>query len=99
MLGHSLGAAAALDFAARNRVARIVNAAPFTTLRDEAATGVGSQLAHLLRENYDDRENVREAFKRSPQVRADIFHVTEDRTIPGEDGARAGETIPCDSLS
>src|SRR4029077_15152191 len=37
-IGHSLGSAVALDFAARHKVERIVLIAPFTTLREEAAT-------------------------------------------------------------
>src|SRR5438132_4148422 len=37
-IGHSLGSAVALDFAAHHRVQKIVLIAPFTTLREEAAT-------------------------------------------------------------
>jgi len=40
-IGHSLGAAVALDFAARHQVERVVAIAPFTTLREEAARVVG----------------------------------------------------------
>jgi len=58
--GHSLGAAVALDFAARHRVERVVAIASFTTLREEAARVVGRELARLLRENYDNRENLSE---------------------------------------
>ena len=49
-VGHSLGAAVALDFATRHRVERVVAISPFTTLREEAARVVGRQLARLLRE-------------------------------------------------
>src|SRR5438132_10764572 len=37
-IGHSLGSAVALDFATHHRVQKIVLIAPFTTLREEAAT-------------------------------------------------------------
>src|SRR5882724_1082666 len=47
VIGHSLGCAAALDFAAHHRVDQIVLAAPFTSLRDEAATIAGRQIAGL----------------------------------------------------
>ena len=36
-IGHSLGSAVAIDFAARHRVQRVVAISPFTTLREEAA--------------------------------------------------------------
>src|SRR5437899_6821511 len=57
-IGHSLGSAVALDFAAHHRVQRVVAIAAFTTLREEAATVVGGRLSHLLIENYDNRENL-----------------------------------------
>jgi uncharacterized protein len=81
-IGHSLGAAAALDFSTHHRVQRVVLAAPFTSLRDEAATIVGQHLARLLIENYDNRESLREIYKRNPQVRIAIFHGTDDGDIP-----------------
>ena len=82
VIGHSLGAAAAVDFAVHRRVQRIVLAAPFTSLRDEAATIVGQHLARLLLENYDNRGNLLEIYKRNPQARIAIFHGTDDNDIP-----------------
>jgi pimeloyl-ACP methyl ester carboxylesterase len=93
-IGHSLGAAAALDFAAHHRVQRVVVVAPFTSLRDEAATLVGQHLARLLVENYDNRENLRILFKRNPQVRLDIFHGTDDRDIPVRMGRALANEFP-----
>jgi uncharacterized protein len=54
-IGHSLGSAVALDFAARHHVQRVVAISAFTTLREEAARIVGGPLSHLLVENYDNR--------------------------------------------
>ena len=82
VIGHSLGCAAALDFAAHHRVDEIVLAAPFTSLRDEAATIAGRQIAGLLVENYDNRENLREILEHDPHVRVDIYHGTNDEDIP-----------------
>jgi pimeloyl-ACP methyl ester carboxylesterase len=93
-IGHSLGAAAALDFAAHHRVERVVLVAPFTSLRDEAATLVGQHLARLLVENYDNRENLRVLFKNNPKVRVDIFHGTEDRDIPVWMGRALAQEFP-----
>lgn len=93
-IGHSLGAAAALDFAAYHRVQHIVIVAPFTTLRDEAATLVGTYLALLLRENYDNRANLRVLFQRDPKVRVDIFHGAEDNNIPVRMGRALAKEFP-----
>ena len=81
-IGHSLGAAVALDFAARHRVQRILAIAPFTTLREEAATVVGSPLSRLLLENYDNRETLTEIAKRNPGAKIAIFHGMNDSVIP-----------------
>lgn len=94
VIGHSLGAAAALDFATRHPVKKIVVAAPFTTLREEAATVVGTTLSHLLIENYDNRESLREILKRDPRVRIAIFHGTNDEDIPIRMGRALAREFP-----
>ena len=81
-IGHSLGSAVALDFAAHHRVQRVVAIAAFTTLREEAATVVGGRLSRLLIENYDNRENLAEIAKRNPGTRVAIFRGTNDEVIP-----------------
>src|SRR5207237_3744258 len=63
-IGHSLGSAVALDFAAHHRVQDIVLIAPFTTLREEAATMLGGWIARLLIESYDNRANLTEIARR-----------------------------------
>ena len=60
VIGHSLGAAVALDFATQHPVGHIILISVFTTLREEAATIVGGPLSHLLVENYDNRAALRE---------------------------------------
>src|SRR5256885_13638865 len=75
-IGHSLGAAVALDFAAKHRVQKIVLIAPFTTLREEAASIFGGWVSRLLIESYDNRDNLAGAAKRNPQARFAIFHGT-----------------------
>jgi len=82
-IGHSLGAAVAFDFAARHRVQRILAIAPFTTLREEAATVVGHPLSRLLIENYDNRETL-----------AAIFHGVNDGVIPFELGRKLAQEFP-----
>jgi pimeloyl-ACP methyl ester carboxylesterase len=93
-IGHSLGAAAALEFAAHHRVASIVLVAPFTSLRDEAARIVGQHLARLLIENYDNRKNLRRIYKRYPDMRVAIFHGTDDHVIPVQMGRALAKEFP-----
>ena len=89
VIGHSLGAAAALDFATHHSIERAVLYAPFTSLREEAATVVGRTLSHLLVENYDNRARLTELGKQSPLPRILIVHGTDDDVIP----FRMGQTL------
>jgi uncharacterized protein len=93
-IGHSLGAAVALDFAARHNVERVVLIAPFTTLREEAATMVGGWIARLLIESYDNRANLAETMKRNPNAQVAIFHGTEDNVIPVRMGRELAREFP-----
>jgi uncharacterized protein len=93
-IGHSLGAAVALDFAAQHRVNEIVLVAPFTTLREEAATMVGRWIARLLIESYDNRASLAEVAKRTPVPRIAIFHGTRDEIIPVRMGRELSRAFP-----
>jgi uncharacterized protein len=93
-IGHSLGAAVALDFAANHHVQKIVLIAPFTTLREEAASIFGGWVAHLLMESYDNRENLREAMKHSPEANVAIFHGVDDEVIPVRMGRELAREFP-----
>lgn len=94
VIGHSLGAAVALDFAARQNVERVVLIAPFTTLREEAATMVGAWISQLVIENYDNRANLAEAMSRSPEAQVAIFHGTRDEVIPVRMGRELARAFP-----
>jgi pimeloyl-ACP methyl ester carboxylesterase len=93
-IGHSLGAAVALDFAAKHRVQTVVLIAPFTTLREEAATMLGSWVARLLIESYDNRANLAEAARVNPAARIAIFHGTRDQVIPVRMGRELAREFP-----
>jgi pimeloyl-ACP methyl ester carboxylesterase len=93
-IGHSLGAAVALDFAARHKVGRIVLIAPFTTLREEAATMVGGWISRFLIESYDNRANLSDALKRNPAAQVAIFHGTHDEVIPVRMGGELARAFP-----
>ena len=94
LIGHSWGTAAALDFATRHPVQHVILIAVFTTLREEAATMVGSPFSHLLIENYDNRRALRELSRRSPSPKIDIFHGTNDDIIPIRMSRELAETFP-----
>lgn len=93
-IGHSLGAAAAIDFSAHEKVERLVAISPFTTLREEAATVVGPALARLLIENYDNRENLRRILQTQPGVQIAILHGTDDQVIPFRLGQKLAAEFP-----
>jgi uncharacterized protein len=93
-IGHSLGAAVALDFAANHHVQKIVLIAPFTTLREEAASIFGGWVAHLLIESYDNRQNLTAAIKRSPEAKVAIFHGVDDEVIPVRMGSELAREFP-----
>ena len=82
VLGHSLGAAAALQFATHYPVKKVLLISPFTTLREEAACVVGNLLSRIVVDNYDNRENLRTVFRQNPDVQVAMFHGTEDDVIP-----------------
>jgi len=94
VIGHSWGTAVALDFATRHPIQRVVLIAVFTTLREVAATIVGTPLSHLLIENYDNRAALRELAQRSPPPKIDIFHGTDDDTIPVRMGRELADDFP-----
>jgi pimeloyl-ACP methyl ester carboxylesterase len=81
VFGHSLGCAAALQYAAAHRVARIVLVSPFTSMLDMARRTVGWPLCQLLHHRFDNRARLAEiaATGAPPTV---IFHGTDDEVIP-----------------
>ena len=93
-IGHSLGAAVALDFATNHRVRNVVLIAPFTSLREEAATFFGGWIARMLIESYDNRANLSEVWKRNPDARVAIFHGTNDEVIPIRLGRELAHEFP-----
>jgi pimeloyl-ACP methyl ester carboxylesterase len=94
VIGHSLGAAAALDLAAHRPVQRIVLISPFTTLREEAAQLVGNWVSRVVVDNYDNRENLRTVLRNNRGARVAIFHGTDDEDIPVWMGKELKQQFP-----
>ncbi len=80
--GQSLGAAAALDFATRHPVRRILLIAPFTSLREVAAHLFARPFGWLVAENFDNRARLAELARAPSPPTIIIFHGTEDELIP-----------------
>jgi uncharacterized protein len=93
-IGHSLGAAVALDFATHHRVQKVVLISPFTTLREEAAAMLGGWVARLLIESYDNRANLTEVARLNPAAYIAIFHGTRDQVIPVRMGRELAREFP-----
>jgi len=94
VIGLSLGAAAALDFAVGRPVQRVVLIAPFTTLREVAARLFSKPASYLLMESYDNRARVRELAQQERPPRITIYHGTADQLIPSAMGRELADSAP-----
>lgn len=81
VLGHSMGAAAALMAAADLDVRRGVLVAPFTSMTDMGRVVLGWPLCLLNRHPFDNRATLDQVASRAG-TRFVIFHGTEDEVIP-----------------
>jgi len=94
ILGHSLGAAAGLQFAVQYPVKEVVLISPFTSLRDMAEIVVGRLLAKTLLDNFDNRARLAElaAWPTPPAVH--LFHGNRDDVVPVRMGRELAELYP-----
>ena len=94
VLGHSLGAGVALDFARGHPCERAVLVAPFTSLRDMAWRTVGWPLNWLLKANLDNRARIRELLARESPPGIVIYHGDADEVIPVAMGRELARLFP-----
>ena len=80
VLGHSIGAAAALQFAVNHPVKKAVLVSPFTSLRDMARRSVGP-LSVLLGHDFDNRARLKQLLK-NVSVSVSVLHGERDDIIP-----------------
>jgi len=85
VLGHSLGAAAALMAAEDLNARRGVLISPFTSMTDMGRIVLGWPLCHLNLHRFDNRKTMRRVVAR-PEARFVIFHGSEDEVIPPQMG-------------
>lgn len=82
-VGHSLGAAVALDTAARNNMTKVVAISPFTSMQAMADRQM-AVLAPLLSHHYDNETALDLLLKADPPATVTIFHGDRDSLIPLE---------------
>jgi uncharacterized protein len=84
VLGFSLGTAAALQLACKERVERIVLIAPFSSLVEMARRSVGWPLCNLLTHRFDNRARLDELARSPHRPAVTILHGNADRVVPVE---------------
>lgn len=94
IVGHSLGAAVALEFATRHPPKKVVLFAPFTSLFDMAARMVGTPLAYLLTDRFDNYGRLADLDQLSARPPVLIIHGTNDDVIPVEMSRELAHDFP-----
>lgn len=93
LIGYSIGSAAALQYAARHPVKRIILFAPFTSMLDMARRVVGSPLCYLLTHRYDNLAALRTILAHGkPSI--SVFHGAQDSFIPNSMGQAVAAHAP-----
>ncbi|HSH13017.1 MAG TPA: alpha/beta hydrolase, partial [Desulfurivibrionaceae bacterium] len=93
LLGHSFGSGAALQFAARHPVKRIVLVAPFDTLR-RAVRLKSWLLALALPSQIDNRKLIRNLLHTAHPPNITILHGERDLTLPVRMGRNLRDVAP-----
>jgi pimeloyl-ACP methyl ester carboxylesterase len=82
VLGHSLGCAAGLQYAAHHPVQRIVLAAPFTSMVEMGNHILFWPCGQLSWHRFDNVARLAEIAGQQPRPQIDIVHGTDDEMIP-----------------
>ena len=94
VFGHSLGGAAALQFAARNKVRKIVLVSTFTTMDEMVQRQIRFPLGHLLQHRFDNLGFLKSILLQNPVPEICIFHGAIDEIIPPKMGQALAELDP-----
>jgi pimeloyl-ACP methyl ester carboxylesterase len=94
VLGHSLGGAAALQFAAKNPVRKIVAVSTFTTMDDMVRAQIRISLGHLLRHRFDNIASLKTILSQAEVPEIEIIHGQADEIIPATMGRALAHLDP-----
>jgi len=96
LMGHSLGSATCLQFAANNPTSRVVLLAPFTSLRKMARRLLGTSGGWVLssNQNYNNTDRMRELSAREIPPRVLIIHGAKDNVVPSKMGEELAAEFP-----
>jgi len=94
VLGHSLGGAAALQFAAGHSVRKIVVVSTFTTMDDMVRKQIGITLGPLLRHRFDNLTSLATILSQNPLPEISILHGQSDEIVPLRMGAALAQLDP-----
>ncbi|MGK5090804.1 hypothetical protein WDW89_02170 [Deltaproteobacteria bacterium TL4] len=94
LFGHSLGAAAALQFAVKHQVHKIVLSSAFTSLQEMAKQVVGRWLSYLILHHFDNKARLTELSHRPNPPVVKLFHGDQDEVIPVGMGQELSQMFP-----
>jgi pimeloyl-ACP methyl ester carboxylesterase len=94
VLGHSLGGAAALQFAAKHPVHKIVVISTFTTMDDMVRATIRVSLGRLLRHRFNNVASLKAILSQERVPEINIFHGEADRLVPVHMGLALSQLDP-----
>jgi len=94
VLGHSLGGAAALQFAAKHAVRKILVVSTFTTMADMVRAQIRIPLGRLLRHRFDNIVALKTILAHKDVPEIDILHGQLDNVIPLKMGRALAQLDP-----
>jgi uncharacterized protein len=94
VLGHSLGGAAALQFAAKYAVRKILVLSTFTTMDDMVRTQIRIPLGRLLRHRFDNLVSLKAILSQNQVPEICILHGEADEIVPPKMGRALAQLDP-----
>jgi uncharacterized protein len=94
VLGHSLGGAAALQFAARHAVRKIILVSAFTTMDEMVRKQIGITVGPLLRHRFDNVTLLKTILLQNRVPEISILHGKSDDIVPVRMGTALAQLNP-----